>query len=230
MNRLMNYTRVIGVENPNEVERCIIENDFLVGILFHHSANIKELPKDLSYTLRFPSELRYNYEGLRLVSIFNWKTNLLYPLESGGGPNGGDGDMGGVPQYHSDGFLTIQNSIACAYIQIKCNETDCKNDAPIPKIHMQRYPYPPFVADNFLDALEIILPLFIILAFAYSIIATVRLIGVEKEKQLKEVMKIMGMPIWLHWFSWFFRSIIFFVISISIMVALLKVSLILLQF
>lgn len=212
-----------GVRSAEEVEKTVRERDFLAGILFDQSTDIEELPKNLSYTLRFPSECRLNNQGAQIVSIYNWQTNLLYPLESGGGPNGWDEPFGGVPIYGAEGFLPIQNAIARTFIQFKCNGT-IQCDGIAPNIEMQRYPYPPFTVDLLLDALEIALPLFIMLAYAYSIISTVRLIGMEKERQLKEVMKIMGMPVWLHWTSWFFRSIIFLLISNLLMVALFKVK------
>lgn len=49
------------------------------------------------------------------------------------------------------------------------------------------------------------------------------MITVEKERQLKESMKIMGLPGWLHWTAWFTKIMIFMVISITLMVALLKI-------
>lgn len=62
------------------------------------------------------------------------------------------------------------------------------------------------------------------LSFVYPTINTVRFIAIEKEKQLKEAMKIMGLPNWLHWTGWFVKTMIFMTISISIVVALFKVS------
>lgn len=49
------------------------------------------------------------------------------------------------------------------------------------------------------------------------------MITVEKERQLKESMKIMGLPSWLHWTAWFTKIMIFMVISITLMVVLLKI-------
>lgn len=50
------------------------------------------------------------------------------------------------------------------------------------------------------------------------------MITVEKEKQLKEAMKIMGLPSGLHWLAWFVKIMLFQIITISLMVVLLKVS------
>lgn len=185
----------------------------------NYPQNITELPKNLIYTLRFPSESRMNSEVN--PTIFNWQTNLLVPIYAGGGARGGAMDEGGAPYYFSDGFLPIQEAIGKTFMKMTCTDDNCKF---IPKIQLHRYPYPPYVHDILLDAMERAVALFIILSFVYPIICTVRFIAVEKEMQLKEVMKIMGMPVWLHWTSWFVRTMLFMIVSISFIVGLLKVT------
>lgn len=88
---------------------------------------------------------------------------------------------------------------------------------------MQRLPYPPYDVDIILDVLIQIIPIFILISFNYSFSTTVRFIAMEKEKQLKEAMKIMGLSNWLHWLGWFIKSMVLLTISITIVVALLKV-------
>lgn len=156
--------------------------------------------------------------------VYSWQTNLLYPMFSGGGPRAKTKDDGDAPNYFTEGFIPVQTAIALAYASKKCIETDCKNISES-TVQMQRFPYPPYEDDLFLIGLEGAVGLFIMLSFVYSIISTVRFIALEKEKQLKEVMKIMGMPIWLHWTSWFVRTMIFVLISITAIVGLLKVNL-----
>lgn len=172
--------------------------------------------------MRFPSELRTEIDEVN-ATAFSWQTNLLYPEYSGGGPRSKTLDEGGDPFYCLEGFLPIQNAIAVSYIVSRCNETMTCEDYSIPGIEMQRFPYTPYLHDILLDGLESAVGVFIMLSFVYPIISTVRFIAVEREKQLKEVMKIMGMPIWLHWTTWFVRTMIFMIISITLMIALLKV-------
>lgn len=87
------------------------------------------LPKDLVYSLRFPSESR-----LALVYnaplIFNWHTGFLYPLYSTGGPRNIDDNEGGMVFYNQEGFIPLQNAIALAYIKMQTNEK-------IPNIYLQ---------------------------------------------------------------------------------------------
>ncbi|KAJ9596524.1 hypothetical protein L9F63_012466, partial [Diploptera punctata] len=53
--------------------------------------------------------------------------------------------------------------------------------------------------------------------------STVKVITMEKERQLKESMKIMGLPNWLHWTAWFLKSFLFLMITVVLIVILLKV-------
>lgn len=89
---------------------------------------------------------------------------------------------------------------------------------------MQRFPYPTWINDPLLTALESFVGIIIMLSFVYTCINTVKVITTEKEKQLKEAMKIMGLPNWLHWTAWFIKTFTFLLISIILMVVLLKVS------
>lgn len=190
---------------------------------FFNLQNITEIPTNLAYALRFPSESRSPPPGIDQPLIFNWRTNFLFPLFSAGGPRNGGSNDGGYVWYFFEGFLPIQDSIARAYTKMKCKNLTCK-DEPLPNIQMQRYPYPPYTFDLLLQGLETIVSFFILLSFIYPSINLVRFIAIEKERQLKEAMKIMGLSNWLHWISWFLRTMIFMVISISCIVALLKVS------
>lgn len=91
---------------------------------------------------------------------------------------------------------------------------------------LQRYPFPAFREDRLLNILEMLMPILIVLSFIYPCINTVRAIATEKERQLKEAMKIMGLSSWLHWMGWFLRSLVYMTVSISLVVLLLKVPII----
>ncbi|XP_058456303.1 phospholipid-transporting ATPase ABCA3-like isoform X2 [Malaya genurostris] len=92
-------------------------------------------------------------------------------------------------------------------------------------MRFQRFPYPAFYDDPLLRGLENLFPSIIMIAFFYSCINTVKFITLEKERQLKESMKIMGLDGWLHWMAWFVRTLILLSISISLITLLLCVSL-----
>lgn len=78
--------------------------------------------------------------------------------------------------------------------------------------------------DLMTDLLVSIIPINLVCAFLFSAMNTVRYIVIEKEKQLKEAMNIMGMPSWINWTAWFLRTMIFMMVANSIIVGMLKVN------
>lgn len=64
----------------------------------------------------------------------------------------------------------------------------------------------------------------IIIAYAFICGNTVRAIVMEKEKQLSETMKIMGLTSLLQWSSWFLRTTINLCIMNALIVLMISVS------
>ncbi len=159
-----------------------------------YSQTLNELPNELSYSLRFPSELRTtDLPSRERPDKYNWKTNNIFPTDDYNSPRHLDLQDGGPPSYHNEGFLSIQNAVARAFIA-KNNTT-----TQMPEVMVKRFPYPAHALNTFLYLLQTIVPLFVLFSFSYSFANAVRFIAIEKEKQLKEAMKIMGLPSWLHW-------------------------------
>lgn len=92
-----------------------------------------------------------------------------------------------------------------------------------PQLNVRRYPFPEYVNDILGLVLEFAIPLIFMIAFLYSAVNNIKYIALEKELQLKETMKIMGLPNYLHWFAWFAKCIIFQIIIISIVTGLVKI-------
>ena len=63
------------------------------------------------------------------------------------------------------------------------------------------------------------------MAFVYNVINIIKYITIEKELQLKESMKIMGLPSYMHWIAWFTKCMIFQIVIISILTGLFKIHL-----
>ncbi len=64
----------------------------------------------------------------------------------------------------------------------------------LPSLNVHRYPFPEYTIDLLGLVLEFALPLIFMIAFLYSAINIIKYIAIEKELQLKEAMKIMGLP------------------------------------
>ncbi|KAM6938002.1 phospholipid-transporting ATPase ABCA1 [Lycodopsis pacificus] len=89
-------------------------------------------------------------------------------------------------------------------------------------IYIQQMPYPCFVDDAFLRVLNRSLPLFMTLAWIYSVAMIIKGVVYEKEARLKETMRIMGLGTGTLWLSWFISSIVPFLFSAGLLLALLK--------
>lgn len=71
------------------------------------------------------------------------------------------------------------------------------------------------------------MPLFMTLAWMYSVAIIIKGVVYEKEARLKETMRIMGLNNGTLWLSWFISSLIPLLISAGLLVMLLKVGVVL---
>ncbi|KAH8345395.1 hypothetical protein KR084_010845 [Drosophila pseudotakahashii] len=210
---------VYGSENAAQLEVDTVGQSAFAGIQFDDAwANLTEsdpLPDDFHFALRFPSELR-----TATMAIANtWLTMRLFPTIDLTGPrNEADQDGGIPPGYLREGFLPLQHSLSMAYLRQKSGEQN------LPEIMMQRYPYPAYIFDPLLEGMSSIMSLIILLSFIYPCTYITKYITAEKEKQLKEVMKIMGLSNWLHWTAWFVKSFIMLTISAILIAILVKIN------
>lgn len=81
-----------------------------------------------------------------------------------------------------------------------------------------------FFFTSFLRVLNRSLPLFMTLAWIYSVAMIIKGMVYEKEARLKETMRIMGLGTGTLWLSWFISSLVPFMVSAGLLIALLKVS------
>ncbi|XP_055306584.1 phospholipid-transporting ATPase ABCA3-like [Sitodiplosis mosellana] len=143
---------------------------------------------------------------------------LIYSLRVPHFPRDSGND---IQFYLKQGFLSVQDAIARSFIQLKH-----KSETVFPNISMSRYPdrVDIVLLDN-ANLLGNVLAILTLFSLVFLTINTVIYINAEKEKQLKEVMKIMGLQSWLHWTSWFVRTMFFMLINITMIAAILKISL-----
>ncbi|XP_052011038.1 phospholipid-transporting ATPase ABCA1-like [Xyrauchen texanus] len=91
-------------------------------------------------------------------------------------------------------------------------------------VYIQQMPYPCYVDDIFLRIMSRSMPLFMTLAWMYSVAIIIKGVVYEKEARLKETMRIMGLDNGILWFSWFISSLIPLLISAGLLVLLLKMG------
>ncbi|XP_042338907.1 phospholipid-transporting ATPase ABCA1-like, partial [Plectropomus leopardus] len=89
-------------------------------------------------------------------------------------------------------------------------------------VYIQQMPYPCYVDDIFLRVMSRSMPLFMTLAWMYSVAIILKSVVYEKEARLKETMRIMGLNNAILWFSWFISSLVPLLASAGLLVLLLK--------
>ena len=88
--------------------------------------------------------------------------------------------------------------------------------------------YVPLVGGGDIDIFQIIqlflTPICTVFSFAFTVPLVLKRIVEEKQQGVKELMKMMGLPSWLHWVGWFSITILTSIIIISIMVIVIVVG------
>ena len=83
-------------------------------------------------------------------------------------------------------------------------------------------PYPCWKNDKFILAISRLLPLFMVIAWIYTVSMMTKDIVYEKEKRLKEFMRVMGLSNGMHWLAWFVTSFAIMYFITFILTLLLK--------
>uniref|UniRef100_A0A8C9XBP2 P-type phospholipid transporter n=1 Tax=Sander lucioperca TaxID=283035 RepID=A0A8C9XBP2_SANLU len=115
-------------------------------------------------------------------------------------------------RYIWGGFVYVQDLVERAVSRILTGVQQTTG------IYIQQMPYPCYVDDVFLRVLNRSLPLFMTLAWIYSVAMIIKGVVYEKEARLKETMRIMGLGTGTLWFSWFISSIVPFLISAGLLI------------
>ena len=92
------------------------------------------------------------------------------------------------------------------------------------EVQMKSFPYPKYVHDFFIER-NLAPNYFLLLCFWYSVGSICKAIVQEKESRMKETMKMMGLPNWVLWASWFTKCFLFLLISALIITVFFKAPL-----
>ncbi|KAL4240689.1 ATP-binding cassette sub- A member 3 [Mactra antiquata] len=201
-------------------------NDYLAGIVFlnhfgDHSHN------KIEYKLRFSSYPRNSGHAKFHLNIFKddtrWFTRLTFPLFQRVGPREPTNNCNGMPGYIREGFTAVQHAVNLAIMKKYgiSNRTDVLDGI---KMNLRRHPYPAYNDDNFVLVIQQQFPLIIMLSFVLVALNIVKDVIHEKERKLKESMKMMGLNNWLHWSAWFVKYFLFMLITVSIMTLFLCID------
>ncbi|XP_061703260.1 phospholipid-transporting ATPase ABCA3 isoform X2 [Syngnathoides biaculeatus] len=224
---------VHGFETEKHFEDYV-RNDPLSGlvlaaVVFEEPCcrNDEPLPLQVSYHLRFTFTPRNappkEKSELDPNSDLDWHTLSLYPLFQLPGPREQYNMFGGTPGYYREGFLAMQHAVDKAIMR-SYNRTAADSLLGQTRVVLSRFPYPPFIYDVFILAIQNQLPLLLVLSFTYTSLNIVRAVVQEKERKLKEYMRMMGLSNWLHWTAWFLMFFLFLSISVFFVTLLLCIQ------
>ncbi|KAK3103896.1 hypothetical protein FSP39_022745 [Pinctada imbricata] len=172
-----------------------------------------------TYTTSLPDNVQYTLRVARKSGDDDWNTDDTYPFFQQPGYRDASA-VGGEPYYYTTGFLGLQMVIDNAIINKQEGGTTYDGYT----ILMQKMAYIAHVSDGLIVVVQNWLPLFILLAFMITALQTTKSITYEKERRLKEAMKLMGMNTFVYWLIIFLKAFIFSLIAIFFFVILLKVD------
>ncbi|XP_076402078.1 ATP-binding cassette sub-family A member 13 isoform X1 [Peromyscus maniculatus bairdii] len=185
------------------------QNSFLASVIFNSSLGHRrirsahhKLPPHVTYTIR---------------------TNVLYSMRT---------DMIKNPswKFHpqslpADGFkynyifVPLQDIIERAIIAVQTGQ-----EALEPTTQAQAAPYPCHTSDLFLNNVGFFFPLIMMLTWMVSVASMVRKLVYEREVQIEEYMRMMGLHPVIHFLSWFLENMATLALSSAALAAILKMS------
>uniref|UniRef100_A0A8C0UZD2 ATP binding cassette subfamily A member 13 n=1 Tax=Cyanistes caeruleus TaxID=156563 RepID=A0A8C0UZD2_CYACU len=183
------------------------ENNLLASIIFNTPEDKKQdssnlLPRRISYTIR--TSVLYSMRT-DLIKNPTWKSH----------PHKLPAD--GFKYNHV--FIPLQDMIEGAIISAQTGI-----NTPETAIQVQAMPYPCHTSDLFLNNIGFFFPLMMMLTWVVSVAAMVRKLVFEREINLEEYMKTMGVYPVIHFFAWFLENVIVLTVSSCALAIILKAS------
>ncbi|MEQ2170671.1 Retinal-specific ATP-binding cassette transporter [Goodea atripinnis] len=118
-------------------------------------------------------------------------------------------------RYVWGGFAYLQDIIEHGIIR-----THTGKEWPL-GVYLQQFPYPCYVDDLFMLTLNRCFPIFMVLAWVYSVSMIVKSIVLEKELRLKETLKTIGVTNGVIWSTWFIDSFFMMGTSTALLTAII---------
>lgn len=193
--------KFIGFSDKDELEettKVLVDNNTFWGVVnFTTFQKERDVPRYIDYKIRMLSDV---LESTHKLTDRFWQPKPR--LRS---------------KYIDSGFIYIQDMVESGIIQVQTG----MNMTQI-GLWYHQFSYPCYVEDNFLLILDGMLPLLMTLAWVFSVAMIIKSIVFEKERRLKEVMKVMGLENGVHWLAWFIDSIIMMTLSSILLVMIFK--------
>uniref|UniRef100_A0A673HB38 ABC transporter domain-containing protein n=1 Tax=Sinocyclocheilus rhinocerous TaxID=307959 RepID=A0A673HB38_9TELE len=118
--------------------------------------------------------------------------------------------------YVRGGFVYLQDMVDRGIITVQTGVSQSLG------VYAQQMPYPCYVDDAFLRSLSRSLPLYMTLAWIFSVALIVKGVVQEKEARLKETVRMMGLKSSTYWLSWAISSTLPLAVSAALLTVILK--------
>ncbi|KAK9875049.1 hypothetical protein WA026_005851 [Henosepilachna vigintioctopunctata] len=203
LNKMMTskYPEIIGQPNATELEKFLMEhkNDEFttwIGIQFEDDFpdKLREFSGNITIKLRYGGN--WHIQSRREHSVID------------------------DPKYMDLYFCAMMYNLTYDIVD------EMEKKAGLPKqMYLKRFPYPQYEQDEIIEHFGRGCNFgFLFMAFVgMQSSAMAKSITSEKDKKLKESMKVMGLPSWLHWAAWFLQFFVIhliFAISMTLMLTL----------
>uniref|UniRef100_A0AAY4A5X7 P-type phospholipid transporter n=1 Tax=Denticeps clupeoides TaxID=299321 RepID=A0AAY4A5X7_9TELE len=181
--------------------KLLAEKRFWAGIVFDGlQPDASHPPPYIKYKIRMDIE---DVERTNKIKDRSW-----YP----GARDNSFNDL----RYVWGGFAYLQDMVDHGIVRAHSGK------AKVLGVFAQQMPYPCYVDDVFLRSLARSLPLYMTLAWIYSVAMIVKGIVQEKEARLKETVRMMGLRGSTYWLSWTVSSILPLSVSALLLTLILK--------
>ncbi|XP_031707233.1 phospholipid-transporting ATPase ABCA1 isoform X1 [Anarrhichthys ocellatus] len=119
-------------------------------------------------------------------------------------------------RYIWGGFAYLQDMMDHGIIRAQTAKTQTLG------VFVQQMPYPCYVDDGFIQNIGGILPMFLVLAFMYTVCMNIKDIVLEKELRLKEVLRVVGIQNGALWSARFTENIVLLAVPCALMSVIVK--------
>ncbi|XP_006514769.2 ATP-binding cassette sub-family A member 13 isoform X1 [Mus musculus] len=185
------------------------QNSFLASIIFNSSLRHRhirsaphKLPPHVTYTIR--TNVLYSMRT-DMIKNPSWK---FHPQNL---PAGGF-------KYNYI-FVPLQDMIERAIIVVQTGQESLE-----PTTQAQAAPYPCHTSDLFLNNVGFFFPLIMMLTWMVAVASMVRKLVYEREIQIEEYMRMMGLHPTIHFLSWFLENMATLALSSAALAVILKMS------
>eukprot|EP00794_Sanderia_malayensis_P017576 gene17576-19328_t len=200
-------------ESAAAIEASTYFGKYAGAVIFENTD--ASMPKFVRYKIRLSHQWQAQQNNSKRGT---WRTNRLSPFFAQPGPR-----SLGNPTYDFL-FMPLQYAIDKAITKIHTNSLTSHTVNISQPRNANQFPYPSYLQDRFISAVQSLMPLLFTLAFIYTATMIIKELVAEKQYRLKESMKMMGLSNWVHWLAWFLKNFLFLSISCILLAILLKVA------